>query len=141
MISNTCKYGIRAVTYLASQQKAGKKIGIKKISKDLGLPAPFLAKILQLLAREKILSSSKGPHGGFSLLKDPRNVTLLDIIRIVDGENTFNDCIMHSGTCNSFKEGDIICPLHEEYAKAIEGFTMLFRSKTVYSLVESAKKT
>ena len=45
---------------------------LKQISSDLDLPTPFLAKILQQLAKQKILSSSKGPHGGFSLLKDPQ---------------------------------------------------------------------
>lgn len=59
MLSSTCKYGIRAVTYIASKSKDNKKIGIKQISRDLDLPTPFLAKILQMLAKQKILSSTK----------------------------------------------------------------------------------
>jgi Rrf2 family iron-sulfur cluster assembly transcriptional regulator len=65
MLSNSCRYGIRAVIYLANQPLSSGKTGIKKISKDLNLPTPFLAKILQQLAKKKILSSSKGPHGGY----------------------------------------------------------------------------
>nr|HPR60051.1 Rrf2 family transcriptional regulator [Prolixibacteraceae bacterium] len=71
MLSNTCKYAIRALIYLANYSKENKKIGIKKISEDLGIPSPFLGKILQSMAREKMLASTKGPNGGFSLGKAP----------------------------------------------------------------------
>lgn len=140
MLSNSCKYGIRAVTYIASQPKTNAKIGIKKISEDLNLPSPFLAKILQMLAKQKILNSSKGPHGGFSLLKNPKNITVQDIIRSIDGDNTFNDCVMHNGICKSFEERNTLCPLHEEYSKTRRGLIKLFSSKTVYNLVRSANK-
>ena len=49
MISNTCKYAIRAVLYLAIHEKENEKIGIKKISEDLEMPSPFLGKILQVM--------------------------------------------------------------------------------------------
>ena len=99
MLSNSCRYGIRAVIYIASQPSEKGKTGIKQISKDLNLPTPFLAKILQQLAKQKILSSSKGPHGGFSLLKDPRKITLLDIVKTIDGKDIFTNCVMHNSTC------------------------------------------
>ena len=53
MLSNTCKYGIRAVLYLAMNTKKEKKIGIKQISQDLNIPTPFLGKILQSLVKHK----------------------------------------------------------------------------------------
>lgn len=104
MLSNSCRYGIRAVIYLARQPKNSGKTGIKQISSDLDLPTPFLAKILQELAKQKILLSSKGPHGGFSLLKDPRKITLLDIVKSIDGDEFFTGCVMHSGPCAGKKE-------------------------------------
>ena len=72
MLSNSCKYGIRAVVYLASRHTKS-NIGIKEISGDLGLPSPFLAKILQQLAKHKILNSVKGPNGGFTLKRKPES--------------------------------------------------------------------
>ena len=104
MLSNSCRYGIRAVIYLASQPESKGKTGIKKISNDLNLPTPFLAKILQQLAKQKILSSSKGPHGGFSLLKDSRKITLLDIVNTIDGKDIFTNCVMHNGSCESVEK-------------------------------------
>jgi Rrf2 family iron-sulfur cluster assembly transcriptional regulator len=137
MLSNSCRYGIRAVIYLASQRSGDFK-GIKQISNDLDLPTPFLAKILQQLAKQKILSSSKGPHGGFSLSKDPRNITLLDIVNSIDGYDTFTNCVMHKGTCEGINMEKKFCPLHEDYEKTRTELIRLFSNKTIYDLVMKA---
>ena len=140
MLSSSSKYGIRAVTYIASHSKNNEKIGIKKISEDLDLPTPFLAKILQLLAKQKILSSSKGPHGGFSLLRDPKKISLLDIITTIDGSDIFDNCIIHNMPCVCVEESKLRCPVHDDYAKVRSNLLKLFTNKTIYSLVKSAKK-
>jgi Rrf2 family protein len=138
MLSNSCRYGIRAVIYLASQRSDGFKTGIKQISNDLDLPTPFLAKILQQLAKQKILSSSKGPHGGFSLSKDPRTITLLDIVNSIDGYDTFTNCVMHKGTCEGIKREKKFCPLHDDYENTRMELITLFSNKTIYDLVMKA---
>jgi Rrf2 family iron-sulfur cluster assembly transcriptional regulator len=135
MLSNSCRYGIRAVIYLASQPVSAGKTGIKKISNDLNLPTPFLAKILQQLAKQKILSSSKGPHGGFSLLKDPRKITLLDIVNTIDGFDTFTNCVMHNGSCVGMTKDKMRCTLHEDYEKSRRELIKLFTNRTIYELV------
>jgi len=141
MLSSSCKYGIRAVTYIASKSKENEKVGIKQISEDLNLPTPFLAKILQLLAKQKILSSSKGPHGGFSLMRDPREITLLDIVTTIDGNDFFENCIIHNTTCSCVGDEKLVCPIHDEYSKIRASLMKLFAKKTIYSLVKSASKT
>jgi Rrf2 family protein len=141
MLSSSCRYGIRAVIYLASQPSSNGKTGIKQISKDLDLPSPFLAKILQQLAKQKILSSSKGPHGGFSLLKDPRKITLLDIVNTIDGYDTFTDCIMHNGSCEGVEKEGKHCPLHQDYEKSRRELIKLFSSRTIHELVLKSTNT
>jgi Rrf2 family transcriptional regulator, iron-sulfur cluster assembly transcription factor len=138
MLSNSCRYAIRSVIYLARQPKETGKIGIIKISADLDLPTPFLAKILQQLTRQKILSSSKGPHGGFALLKDPRSITILDIVKSIDGDEIFTYCVMHNGTCNSVQQSKLPCPLHEDYSKVRAELVDVFSAKTIYDIVERA---
>ena len=139
MLSNSCRYGIRAVIYIASQSSGDNKIGIKQISADLDLPTPFLAKILQQLARQKILSSSKGPHGGFSLLKDPRKITLLDIVNTIDGYDTFTNCVMHHNTCEGVEMDGKHCPLHQDYEKSRKELIKLFSNRTIHDLVIKSK--
>jgi len=138
MLSNSCRYGIRAVIYLANQPLSSGKIGIKKISSDLNLPMPFLAKILQQLVKQKILSSSKGPHGGFSLLKDPRKITLLDIVTAIDGTDIFTDCVMHNGSCESIDRTKTKCPLHDDYDLIRRNMVKVFSNNTIHDLVVKA---
>jgi Rrf2 family transcriptional regulator, iron-sulfur cluster assembly transcription factor len=141
MLSNSCRYGIRAVIYLASQPKSAGKTGIRKISADLDLPTPFLAKILQQLAKQKILSSSKGPGGGFSLLRDPRKITLLDIVNSIDSPDVFTSCIMHNSSCEGVHSTNKHCPLHDDYQKTRIDLINLFSNKTIYELVVQADNT
>jgi len=139
MLSNSCRYGIRAVIYLASQPESNGKTGIKKISKDLNLPTPFLAKILQQLAKQKILKSSKGPHGGFSLLKDPRKITLLEIVNSIDGNEIFTGCIMHNRSCEAVEMEGKHCSLHNDYEKPRKDLIKLFSNRTIHELVRKSK--
>jgi Rrf2 family protein len=140
MLSNSSRYGIRAVIYLASQSLSNEKTGIKKISSDLDLPTPFLAKILQVLVKHKILISLKGPHGGFSLMKDPREISLLDIVSAIDGTDIFTNCIMHNGSCSSSIANKNKCPLHDDYEKIRSNLIKLFSNKTIYDLVKKANR-
>jgi Rrf2 family protein len=140
MLSSSCKYGIRAITYIASQPKSIGKIRIKKISEDLKLPTPFLAKILQLLAKQKILSSTKGPHGGFALLKDSKEITLLDIVSIIDGNDIFDNCIIQNRPCRCVDINKAPCPIHDDYTKVRTNLNRLFSNKTIHSLVKSVNE-
>lgn len=140
MISNSSKYGIRALTYLASLPKSTKKTGIKQISKDLDLPLPFLAKILQVLAKKKLLSSTKGPHGGFSLLKDPKEITLLDVVLAIDTDEFLTNCVMQNRACKCLDEERALCPVHEDYHKVRTALIKFFSSKTIANLVKNTKK-
>jgi Rrf2 family transcriptional regulator, iron-sulfur cluster assembly transcription factor len=140
MLSNSSRYGIRAVIYIASQQRNNGKIGIVKISEALNLPMPFLAKILQLLAKQKILTSSKGPHGGFSLLRDPKKITLMDIVTTIDGNDIFDNCIIHNVPCKCVDENKVLCPIHDDYFKIRNNVVRLFTSKTIYNIAKAANK-
>ncbi len=137
MLSNSCKYGIRAVVYLASRYTRN-NIGIREISKDLGLPSPFLAKILQQLAKQKILNSVKGPNGGFTLKKKPESITMLDIVKIIDGDNLFKNCLIHDGACNDVRKSRKACPVHDDYSVIRSNIDTLFRNKTIAELARVA---
>ena len=138
MISNSCRYGIRAVVYLASRYPEKNNIGIKEISGDLGLPGPFMAKILQQLAKHKILNSVKGPNGGFSLGRKPESITVLDVIKIIDGEALFKNCLIHDGSCSEVKKSRKTCPVHDDYSKIRANISNLFRRKTIAELADTA---
>ncbi len=141
MLSNSCRYGIRAVIYLAKRYPDKSNVGIREISGDLKLPMPFLAKILQQLAKHKILNSTKGPNGGFSILKKPESITLLEIVKIIDGEGLFKNCIIHDGSCSEVKHSKKTCPVHDDYQSIRTGLVTLFKTKTIGELVKTANES
>ncbi|TKG93515.1 Rrf2 family transcriptional regulator [Puteibacter caeruleilacunae] len=136
MLSNTCKYAIRALIYLAKNASGDQKIGIKKISEDLGIPSPFLGKILQSLAKQKILSSTKGPHGGFGMGLKAQDIRLYDIVVIIDGEDFFKTCLIGLQPCNNTGEVKHECPVHGRFSKIRTELTSLFTDTTIQSIID-----
>ena len=138
MLSSSCRYGIRAVIYIASQEKKENRIGLTKISDSLKLPAPFLAKVLQQLARKKILNSLKGPNGGFSLKRNAEEISLFDIVTAIDGDGIFTDCLIHDCKCGEENDEEMECPLHNDYSELRDKILQLFKTTTIDGLVKRA---
>jgi Rrf2 family transcriptional regulator, iron-sulfur cluster assembly transcription factor len=136
MLSNTSKYAIRAMIYLALHAEKEGKTGIKKISGDLGIPSPFLAKIMQVMAKHKLLTSTKGPNGGFGLGKDPFKITLYEIVTVIDGNDIFDKCLISIRTCH---EENIPCPLHSRYESIRLEMKKLFQKQDIGNLAHDIK--
>ena len=136
MLSNTSKYAIRAVIYLALYASPEKKKGLKEISAELGIPQPFLGKILQVLSRQQILDSSKGPHGGFTLKKAAIDISLMDIVDIIDGTDSFNQCLIRTSVCS--KEAP--CSLHDKVESYRKGLTSTLLTETIADLASEFRK-
>jgi Rrf2 family iron-sulfur cluster assembly transcriptional regulator len=136
MLSNTSKYAIRAVIYLSLNTGDGMKLGIKQISKDLKIPTPFLGKILQTLAKHKILASTKGPHGGFALGKKADEIKLIDIVDIIDGEDIFKKCLIRLENCSETES----CSMHERYSIIRSQLHDLFQNQNISDLIRDIKE-
>jgi len=141
MLSNTCKYGIRAVIFIAARPEQTAKVNLKVICDELRIPQPYLAKILQILSKKKILNSSKGPHGGFSILKPAGKLTLMDIISAIDGEDFFDSCYVTGERCNFDEPDKGYCILHDSLRKEKVRLTKYFNSKTIESIVKQMKRS
>ena len=139
MISNSSKYGIRAVVYIAGKTKNHENIGIKQISEDLNLPMPFLAKILQILARQKILLSYKGPHGGFTLASQPSEILLINVVEAIEGKDIFSRCILHNENCRSVDSTKSPCALHRDYVVLRKKIKTLFMETSILDLVRKTE--
>ncbi len=131
MLSNTCKYALRALIYLGKFSEDDKRIGIKKISEDLGLSSPFLGKILQNLVKQKLLVSTKGPNGGFALGKKAAEITLWDIVIKVDGEEFFTNCLISLEPCRTHDPSKPLCPVHAQYDKLRGEITTFYKETTL----------
>ena len=137
MLSNTSKYAVRALIYMGIFAGRNEKIGIKKITSDLNIPSPFLGKILQSLVKNKILSSTKGPKGGFSLRKDPKEITLYEIITVFDGEEFFTNCLVDLDACLDFRaKGGKACTIHDCFCDVRRGIRDFYKQTTLATVAE-----
>jgi len=83
LITRASEYAILSLIVLS---KASSPMDSETLSNQLGISKSFLAKILQALAKKDILKSYKGVNGGFALLKDAKDITMLDIMSSVEGK-------------------------------------------------------
>jgi len=108
MFSNSSKYAIKAVLFLAVNSSKDNRIMVKDMAVPVNAPQAYLAKLLQELSRKEIISSKKGPNGGFFLSEENGRFTLMDVINVIDGNDRFNTCLLSLEECNASKP----CPLH-----------------------------
>ena len=132
MISKSCKYAIRATVYIASKTQGSLKLGVKEIASEIGAPAPFTAKILQLLNRHGIVTSLKGPYGGFFCDEKQLNLPVIEIVSAVDGLAVFRECVMGLHICSD----EHPCPMHYKYAETRDRLLKTFRETSISSLAE-----
>lgn len=111
MVSQSCKYALRAASYLASQQLR-KPVNVQQIAKGIDAPMAFTGKLLQALQKQGIVSSLKGPYGGFFVNEEQLAFPIIAIVKAIDGEGIFYECGFGLKNCSDAKP----CPLHEKYA-------------------------
>ncbi|MEZ4948078.1 MAG: Rrf2 family transcriptional regulator [Saprospiraceae bacterium] len=130
MFSKACKYGIRAAIFIAVKTREGQKSGVVEISDTLNVPKAFLAKILQKLVKADLISSTKGPYGGFYLSEENMKKTVDHIITCIDGDDLFKGCVLGLPVCSESNP----CPLHEKVYPFREGIYYQMRHQTIADL-------
>lgn len=136
MFSKACEYGIRAVIYIWSQSKEGYKLGVKDICKEIDAPEYFTAKILQSLARQNIISSAKGPNGGFYIDKEQEKLRLIDLVIAIDGDKLFKGCGLGLKQCSEVNP----CPIHHDFKVVRDGLTKMLKDKTLKQLANEVSQ-
>lgn len=132
MLSRASKYAILSTLFLAEHSSEDKKISVKVIAESIDVPSPFLAKLFQQLVRGKIISSTKGPNGGFYLTENNGKRNVLDIIENIDGLSKLNDCFLGLNECDSANP----CPVHFIVEPFKENILGKFRDKTIKEFAE-----
>jgi Rrf2 family iron-sulfur cluster assembly transcriptional regulator len=128
--SRSAAYAIRASLHLGLLED-GKCAMAREIAAQEEIPAHFLAKLLQILARKGLLKSQKGPTGGFCLRMGAKDVRLIDIVDAVDGLNHYDKCIVGFPQCND-KMG---CPMHNSWVALHSRIMDYLKRNTIGSLV------
>lgn len=133
MFSKSTEYALRATLYIAQKGSENKKISIGEISKAIGSPRYFTAKILQLLTKDnKIISSISGPHGGLFLTEKAKNLPVGIILKTMGENETINRCVLGLTKCAENKP----CPMHHKYKLIREELKGLFETTTILQLAQ-----
>ncbi|UCC83647.1 MAG: Rrf2 family transcriptional regulator [Gemmatimonadota bacterium] len=132
MISKTGEYALRAVVYIVAEGK-GAPTRANEIAEALGVPANYLSKTLHQLARAGILSSERGPRGGFRLAGSPERLSLADVLKPLDPTWLDCGCLLGLPRCSEVNS----CPLHERWKKVREPVCQFFQETTLAEVLEA----
>ncbi|MEN9353870.1 MAG: hypothetical protein RL318_1195 [Fibrobacterota bacterium] len=128
MLSQTAEYALRAAVYLASVAPEVKTA--VAISDVVKIPVPYLSKVLQNLAKGRIVASQRGLHGGFALARPATEISVLDVVNCVDNLSRPAHCPLgipdHIG----------LCPLHRRLDDAISDLQRSLGQTTLQEMLE-----
>ncbi|MBM4439142.1 MAG: Rrf2 family transcriptional regulator [Candidatus Rokubacteria bacterium] len=91
-------YGLMAIHYIAVQED-GAAVSAKRISDEFHIPAELLAKILQRLAKKRLIVSHNGPKGGYVLARRPADISVGDVVRALEGPINIVSCMETESAC------------------------------------------
>jgi len=135
MISKKTKYGIKAMTYLARQEDR-KPVQIGVISKNENISQKFLESILLTLRKNGFLGSKKGKGGGYYLLKDPKDIKMASIMRILEGPIAMVPCVSLNfyETCSDCPDENA-CAVHNLMIEVRDSTLNIFNNKSLADLI------
>jgi len=134
IFSAPVQYAIRAMTFLG-EQEAGKLSSIREISRAAGIPMPYLAKIINRLARRRLVTAKRGPAGGVMLGRPASRITIEEIVEAMGGLPGARECILGIAECGD----DVPCPLHESWKSVRQTLIRKMHEETVRDLVRARR--
>ena len=98
-ITRATDYAVRIMIYMSTLPPAT-RIAVADVAHGISAPESFVSKILQQLVQRGMVTSHRGAGGGFELAVDPENVSLLDVVEMVEGPLQINLCLPGEASCN-----------------------------------------
>jgi len=126
MISKALDYALRALVFMARNPDQ-EYFGVNELAEKAQVSRTYLGKILQNLARQGYLNSTTGPRGGFSLAKDPKKVTVMELMDALEDENLKDKCFLGLAECSDTNP----CPIHLTWKKCRASILSDFKKITI----------
>lgn len=130
-ITRQADYALRAMLYLA-RIEGGERAATSQIAKEKEIPPSFLAKIISQLSIAGLIQTSRGARGGVRLAREPKNISLLEVVEAIDGPITLNECVDDPSVC-SFGDN---CPIHDIFREAQSQLVRNLKAATFDKLLE-----
>jgi Rrf2 family protein len=133
-LTKKADYGLIAMRHLAEHADLG-ACSAKDLAEMYGIPQEALAKILQRLARSKLLTSQHGTNGGYVLARDPREISALEVIRAIEGPLFMTSC-KTAKTCST----SLKCTVREPLQKVGRAIEEVLAGLSIWELRDGAEE-
>ena len=127
----TTDYAIRTVLYLGQCKKIA---SATEISNEMGIPRGYLEKVLSKLKKAEYISADLGARGGYRLNKTLKDITLGDVIRLMESTTKINRCLEDDAYCS--RKAVDFCAVRRYYAKVQEKLETQFFSISLKEILE-----
>jgi Rrf2 family protein len=134
LLSRTSEYALQALIYLAAQPP-GKPVLNREVARYLGVPAPYLTKILKDLGKRGLVLSQKGRGGGYLAAPAVFGTSIREVVELVDGPAVFQGCLLGLKTCSDATA----CPVHHTWAPLKLRLLELLSHQTVGGMAEAVR--
>ncbi|MGC9158108.1 MAG: RrF2 family transcriptional regulator [Terracidiphilus sp.] len=128
-LTRAADYAVRVLLHMATLP-AHERAVLPALAKSTDAPESFLSKVLQSLARAKMISSRRGQAGGFEILPRGRRASMLDVIEAIDGPIRLNVCLVSGKSCNR----KACCPAHPVWVEAQQAMLNVLRQTRIGEL-------
>lgn len=134
LLTPSCQYALRALVHLG-RSETGQPLLARDIAAAESIPQAFLSKILQSLVQSGLVRSQKGPGGGYVLNRPAGQITVEDVMAVVDGTKRPEErCLFGHPECNSL----VACPVHDAWSSIRARFHETVGTLTIRELVAQA---
>ena len=130
-LSKKADYGLIAVKHLA-MHRGQHACSATEIAEEYGISTMLMAKVLQKLARERIVSAKHGANGGYLLAKEPSQISALDVISAIDGPVLITSCVTSHGNCGAADK----CTVREPLRRVNESILSVLNTVTISQMSE-----
>jgi Rrf2 family protein len=132
VFSKSFGYALRGVLYVAMVKEDKARVQLHEIAKQLAVPRHFLGKVMKNLVKEGVLSSMKGPYGGFYINDQTMQTTLFRLVDVTGEMEALSTCILRLRKCNAQHP----CPMHLQVESLRKQWQGLLSSTTIDDLLK-----
>jgi len=129
-VSTKGRYGLRTLMDISSHQANG-PVNLNDIAGRQGISAKYLWQIVNLLKTAGFVRGTRGPKGGYVLIRDPADITLLDVIQVLEGPVTLVECVDVPNFCSHTES----CVANSVWAEVSESIRSALRSITLAEIL------
>jgi Rrf2 family protein len=135
-LTRRADYAIRTVIFLARRGRRDPTPG-PRVASQMGIPARFLPHVMGDLTRAGIVEAEVGRGGGYRLARDPRGLSLLEVIEAVEGDPRRRSCVLRTGGCDP----DHPCDVHPVFSAAQDAFLERLAGTSIADVIAGPEPT